>query len=303
MALEDMRTGLDLFDYVMMFGGQPGGANDDFATTVKAALRKEYWDLLQKHRWWWAAPQRPATISIEATQSVTVNSIVGVTLTLSASIATSQANKKIMLDANMVPYRIIAHTAGTAIFTLDASYSEDQTSGRATIYQDEYAGATDCLKPWGPFRSRTDANYLVDLIPYVEFENKFGWGRVGTGRQITHGTLYAARQDPATGRMQQIYRFNAVSDRAFVLEFPYTIYHNIDFSGTIATDCPLVPETDRWVIAEMALWTLWRNKNNNLADSAHIKASKKLEDMEAIHLSMETRTGLFSRQNHSVAAR
>lgn len=301
--LEDMRTGADLFDYVMMFGGQPGGSNDDFATTVKAAIRKEYWDLMQKHRWWWAAPQRPATITVEANRAVTISTIAGVTVTLSVPISTSQAGKKIMLDANLVPYRIVTHTAGTNVCTLDAEYAEDQTSGRATIYQDEYAGAIDCLKPWGPFRSRTDANYLVDLIPYVEFENKFGWGRVTHGHQITHGTLYAARQDPVTGRMQQIYRFNATSDRRFVLEFPYTVYHNIDFSGTIATDCPLVPETDRWVIAEMALWTLWRNKNNNLADSAFLKASKKIESMETAHLSMETRTGLFARQNHSIAAR
>lgn len=302
MSLENMRTGLDLFDYVMSFGGQPGGMNDDFATTVKAAIRKEYWDLLQKHRWWWAAPQRPATISIEATQSVTVSTIVGVTLTLSNSIATSQVNKKIMLDANLVPYRIVAHTANTAVCTLDAAYAESQTSGRATIYQDEYAGTVECLKPWGPFRSRTDANYIVDLLPYVEFENRFGWGRVTMGSQLTHGTLYAAQQDPSTGKMQQVFRFNAVSDRRFVLEYPYTRFHDIDFGGG-TTDWPLVPEPDRWVIAEMALWTLWRNKDNKLADSAFIKANKKIEDMEAQHLSIETRLGLFSRQNHSTAAR
>lgn len=303
MALQNMRTGKDLFDYVMMFGGQVGGSNDDFASTVEAAIRKEYWDLLQKNRWWWATPQQPATITIEAAQAVSISTIVDVTVTLSNTIATSQAGKKIMHDTNLVPYRIVTHTAGSNVLMLDAGYAEDQLSGRATIYQDEYAGSVDCLKPWGPFRSRTDANYLVDLIPYVEFENKFGWGRVTHGHQITHGTLYGAKQDPATGRMRQIYRFNAVSDRRFVLEFPYTVFHDIDFSGSLSTDCPLVPEPDRWVLAEMALWTLWRNKNNNLADSAHLKATKKIESMETAHLAMETRTGLFSRQNHSIAAR
>ena len=302
MSLENMRTGLDLFDYVMSFGGQPGGMNDDFATTVKAAIRKEYWDLLQKHRWWWAIPQRPATLSIVATQGVTVSTVVGATLTLSNVIATSQADKKIMLDANLVAYRIIAHTANTAVLTLDADWAESQTSGRATIYQDEYALSTDVLKPWGPFRSRTDANYIIDLIPYVEFENRFGWGRTTVGQNISHGTLYAAQQDPATGRMQGVIRFNAVSDRRFILECPYTRFHDLDFTGGV-NDWPLVPEPDRWVVAEMALWTLWRNKDNKLADSAFIKANKKIEDMEVQHLSIETRAGLFARQNHSVAAR
>lgn len=303
MALEDMRTGLDLFDYVMKFGGQPGGSNDDFATTVKAALRKEYWGVLQKHRWWWAMPQRPGTLAIEAKQAVTASSISGVTVTLSSPIATSQVTKKFTLDNSLVPYRIIAHTAGTNALTLDATYSEEQTSGRGMIFQDEYQGATDCLKPWGPFRARNDFSYIVDLIQYVEFENQFGWGRLSGASTLTHGTLFAGEQDAATGRMKQIYRFNAISERAFVLEFPYTRFHNIDFSGNIATDCMLIPEPDRWVVAELALWTLWRNKNNNLADSAHIKATKKLEEMEAVHLSMETRTSLFTRPNHSIASR
>ena len=302
MPLEDMRTGEDLFAYVMSYGGQPGGSNDDFAAVVKGAVRKGDWDLLQRARWWWAAPQRPATISIEATRAVSVSSTAGVTLTLSQVIATSQVGKKIMLDASLVPYRIVAHTANTNVCTLDAEYSEEQTSGRATIFQDEYAGTVECLKPWGPFRSRTDANYIVDLIPYVEYENKYGWNRTVTGQQISKGTLYAGQQDPATGKMQQVFRFNAVSDRRFVLEYPYTRSHNIDFNGGV-NDYPLVPEEDRWVIGEMALWTLWRNKNNQLADSAFIKADRKIQAMEAQHLSIETRLGLFSRMNHSVAAR
>ncbi len=302
MAIYDLQTGLDLYDYVMKMGHQPGGAADDYADEVKATLQKEYWDLLQLERWWWATPQQPGTITIQRKTDVLVQTIAGNQVTLSAVVATSQVNAKLALQANSVMYRVTAHTAGTNILTLDADYVEDQTSGLAWLFFDEYKLPETCLKPWGPLRVRSTRNQAIDLLPYQEYEKRFGWSLVAPGAFISAGCLVSGAQTAASGDMRQVARFAGFVDRSLVLEFPYTQFHSLDFTGNVATDCPLVPRADRWVLAEKALWTLWRNKNDKLADSAELKAKVKIDEMRQFHLNMATRDRMHVAPHHSLRA-
>jgi len=302
MPLEDLQTGLDLFDYVLKMGNQPGGASDDYAQEVKAIVRKEYWDLLQLERWWWATPQQPGIITVKKKTDVLVSTISGSTVTLSAVLSPSQANAKFAMQSNSVMYRVSAHTSGTNVLTLDAEYVDTPTSGSAWVFFDEHLMPETCLKPWGPLRLRSVRNHTVDLLPYSEYESRFGWTLVHPGNTITAGTLVSGKQSAVTGDMQQIARFAGFTDQSMVLEFPYTQFHNLDFTGTIATDSPRIPRTDRWVIAEKALWTLWRNKNDKLADSAELKARNKIDEMRQFHLGMATRERFHVAPNHSLRA-
>lgn len=302
MSIETIQTGLDLYDYVMQFGNQPGGPSDDYGQQVRATIQKEYWDLLQLERWWWATPQQPAIVVIRAKTDALVTTITGPTVTLSQSLATSQANNKFALQANSIVYRVSAHTAGTNVLTLDADYVETPTAGSAWIYQDEFPMPADCLKPWGPFRVRGRHNLLVDLYPASEYEQRWGGNLVSLQGTIGGGFIFGGRQNAADGNMQQLVRFAGFSDLSLVLECPYTQFHQLDFSGSVATDCPRLPRTDRWVIAEQALWTLWRNKNETIADSAAIKAKVKLDQMTSFHLGMPSRERLHMRPEHSLRA-
>lgn len=303
MAMEDLSTGLDLYDYVMSFGNQPGGPNDDYASQVKTAIRATYWDFLQLHPWWFARAGRPFALAIAAKQSVTVQSIAGATVTLSASIATSQVNKKLAINANNVPYVIIAHTAGTALLTLDAAYVETPASGAATIFQDEYVCPATCLKPWGPLKSRGPFERLVDILLEREWKARYDWKILSGIGPIEAAYVVRGQIDPATGLIAPVLRVAPWTDTAMVLEGEYTEFHDVDFSGAVATDSPKLPRPDRWVLAERALFTLWRNKNNTLADSAELKAAKKQAEMEMYHLSMASRESLYVRSAHSVGAR
>lgn len=302
MSIEDIQTGADLFEYVMKFGNQPGGASDDYAQEVKATLKKEYWDLLQLERWWWAMARLQGTISIPAKIDATVTTIAGNQVTLSQPIATSQKYGKFAMQANSVVYVVAAHTAGSNVLTLDASYVESNTGGRAWIYQDEFLTPSDCLKPWGPFRQRSVRAGVVGLLPYNEYEDRYG-GTIAAGSSLSYGTIAGGQQEASTGNMSQLIRFSGFSDMPVVLQFPYTQFHDIDFSGNVATDCPRVPRPDRWVIAERALWTLWRNKNDQLADSAELKARNKVDEMRQFHLNMATRDRIYVNPNASLRAR
>ena len=303
MALEDLRTGLDLFNYVLSFGGQGGGINDDYATHVKAAIRQAYWDLLQKHPWWFARAARPLAISVQARQQVSVSTIVGNTVTLSAAIATSQADKKFVLEANGVPYWITGHTAGTATLTLDAAYVETPATGSAVVVQDEYSLPATCLKPWGPLKSRGLYEHHVDILLEREWKHRYDWKLLGSSGPVQAAYLARGKQDSVMGLMSQVLRVAPWGDVAMVLEAEYSEFHDLDFSGSLATDSPRLPWADRWILGERALFTLWRNKNNTLADSAELRAQKKEDEMQVVHLGMASRENLYVRPQHSIGAR
>ena len=302
MALEDLQTGRDLFDYVLNFGGQPGGANDEYAAHVKAAIREAYWDFLALHNWWFARAPRPLALSLQPAAQVTVSSISGQTVNLSGPISTSQAGKKFALQVNHIPYRITAHTAGTAVLTLDAEYAETETSGLAWVYQDELSTPADCRKIFGPFRSRTQWDQVVDIIPEREFEQTYWNNVVGNGRveaaRLVRGTI-----DGTTYDVSPVLQFAPYPDYKVVLEAEYLQFHNLDFSGNVATDSPRLPRPDRWVLAERALFVLWRNKNNTLADSAELRASRKQAEMERMHLTMTSKERMFVTRNNRVTVR
>ena len=162
MGEADFVTGQDLRDFVLSHGHQTVASTDDYATIVEGSVLKAYWDFIQLEPWWFSMASRPGILNIEASQDVTVNSISGTTVTLSANITATQIFKRFALKSNQVAYRIAAHTGGTAALTLDAPYVETETSGPGVIFQDEYAMASDALKPWGPMDVRSSFQWKVD---------------------------------------------------------------------------------------------------------------------------------------------
>jgi hypothetical protein len=189
------------------------------------------------------------------------------------------AGRKFYVNSNQAIYRVSAHTAGTAILTLDASYIEDETSGTGTIYQDEYALNANCMRLWSPMRLRGGLKGEIEVINDKEFEARYGgaWnaavGFTDVAREI--------RQDSSGNKQIQVAPW---PEDAINIEYDYTEYHNLDFSGAGAGDTPKLRKEDRWVIAERALFVLYRNKNDNLADSAWLRQENKLKEMRNIYL-------------------
>lgn len=275
MALEDLISGKDLLFYVLGFAGQSKSTTDDYADQAKAAIRANYWELLCLEKWPFAMAASPGVVTTVAKQAVTVSSISGITVTLSATIATSMAGRKFFVDSNQAVYRISAHTAGTATLTLDATYVETETSGAGTIYQDEYALNSNCMKPWSPMNLRGQFEGEIDIINPNEFKAKYGSSRTSSTGYTEDATI--VRND-SSGNMQ--IQIAPWSEDRINIEYDYTEFANLDFSGAGAGDTPKPRQEDRWVIAEFALWTIFRNKDDNLADSAFIRANKKLEEMK-----------------------
>lgn len=295
MPIEDMVFGLDLLKYTLSFGGQSESTSDDYATQVKAAIRSTYWGILALEPWSFALASSPGVISTIAKQSVSVSSISGTTVTLSDTIAATMVGRKFYMTSNQAVYRISAHTAGTATLTLDATYVETETSGAGAIFQDEYALNSNCMRLWAPLRLRGGLKGEVDLINDKEFEATYG----GTWVSSVGFTEAAreVRQDSSGNKQIQLAPWSA---NAINIEYDYTEFHNLDFTGAGSGDTPKLRKEDRWVIAERALFTLFRNKNDNLADSAWLKSDKKLDEMRTVHLYKAGKNRLWARAGNSL---
>jgi hypothetical protein len=295
MALDDLATGLDLFQYLMKDVGQSTSTSDDYATRAKAALNLNYWEILCLNKWRFALGHPPKVVTTVASQNVTVSSIVGTTVTLSAVIATSQAGRKFYVTANQAMYRISAHTAGTAVLTLDATYVETQASGAGVIYQDEYALDSSAMKVWGPLYLRGQYEGEVALINENEFKAKYGWARVAAVG-LTEVATIIRDYDPGGGAAKSIQiQIAPWTELQVNMEYEFTKFQTLTYDGVAGTDTPVLPLQDRWVIAERAKWHLWRGKNDNLADSAWIRADQKIAQMVDTYLKPTSKQRLWFR--------
>jgi len=297
MALENLQYGQDLLYYVLGFGGQSQSTSDDYAAHAKAAIRQNYWEILQMEPWLFALNPSPGIITTVASQSVTIDSISTDQVTLSASISTSMAGRKIYLNSDQTIYRIASHTAGTAILGLDAEWVETTTSGPATIFQDEYNLASTCMVLWGPMTLRGSAEHEIEIVGEQQFKAKHndgGWAVTGPPDIATQ-----IRYD-STG-LQRIQIAPSPTER-MVLEYDYSVFDDLDFAGSGSGDTPLIPLANRWVIAERALWTLWRNKNNDLAASAWNRAEDHLNTMKNRYLPRDSRPRAWMRFRNNLGA-
>lgn len=284
MALEDVTTGQDLLYYCLKFGGSAASTSDDYADQAKVAIRTNYWDILQLEPWLFGLNDKPGVIVTTASQAVTVNSISGATVTLADVIAATVADQKFMMDGQQAMYRILTHTAGTNSLVLDADYVETPTSGPATIFQDEYSLSSTCMVLWGPLSLRGNYEDEIEVITQQQFKAKYGAGVTSTNAppDVATQIRFDSNGNP---RIQLAPWPNS----RVVVEYDYSKFANLSFDGSGSDDTPLLPLQNRWVIAERALWTLWRNKNNDLADSAWKRAEEHLNTMRTRYLSSASR--------------
>lgn len=296
MAAEDFVTGQDIFNAVMQQGGHTQSLSDDYAQDVKMAIMQEYKAVLAQEQWYWAKSPTPGIITTLARVQATAQSIAGTTVTLTASIATSMAGRKFYLNNNQAYYRIAAHTAGTAILTLDATYVERQTGGACTIYQDEYQLSATCLNPWSPMHIRGQWERDVELIQEKQFRAQYGWS-MSTAISVPEAAT-VIRADINQVPTIQIAPWTT---DAINLEYDYVpVPATLTFNGNASTDTPIFPKHFRWVLYQRALSQLYATKNDDLSERAWKRAEVGIGQMIDTYLHSGTQHNFFCRPRHGL---
>lgn len=295
MALENFVTGQDLLFYVLRTAGQSAAATDDYADQAKAAIRKEYWQILTMEPWNFALAADPGVVTTVAKVAAVISSFSGATVNLAAAITPSMAGRKFYMDGNQSMYRITAHTSGTDTMTLDADYVDEPQAGNATIYQDEYAMEANAMRIWSPLNLRGQFEGEVHLINEREFRARWGSSRV-TAVGLTE--VATEIRENSSG-VKQIQIAPWTEDRINI-EYDFTEFDDLDFTGSGAGDTPRLRLEDRWVVAEFALWSIYRTKDDSKADSAWKRATNKLEEMQTKHNKGSSRSRMWSRYRNSL---
>src|SRR5712691_1382446 len=239
----------------------------DHLIDAKLYINKAYREIIALKPWRWARKR----LSFNSTGKIDVsaNSIVGSTVTLSANITPSVSGRKFFMNSDGIPFRITAHTAGTAILTLETSYTGTTLSGSGMVFLDEIFVASDILA----FPIITELHWGDEIIMVSEGEalsefprNIYGAPRAMYGTWITPDTI---RIMPWT-----------FDDRHFECAYnkrPAAL----DFLGG-AVDTPIVPQDSRVVILQRALEMVYTDKRDGRLTSAQSELRETLGKMGTI---------------------
>lgn len=302
MAHTDLKTGLDILQAALLDAGESSSASGEYADDGKRAVRKAYWAVLAHARWPWAMATTPNVIAVQAVRRVSVQSISGTAMTLTATLAPTAALWKVYLEANQAVYRVTAHTSGTASLTLDASYVESETSGSAVLFKDEYALPTSVLRVWDPMWPRGWYDNPIPLIDKPMFEQQYGRGAYGFGSGLIEAAceIHPESFDGTSDNMVRQVRFAPWSEDAVNIEHDYTKFHDLDFSGTDDVDTPRIPREHRSVISDLAASLLLLGKDDSKAKDYAAMGAGRLQSMVDLYLPSQ-KTGFYVPAKHSVS--
>ncbi len=283
MAIQDVNFGLDILKTLQLDVGEASdGLTGDYATEFQGYILRAYWEILKKERWPWAMSDVPGTIVTAASVNATANSISSAdpaVMTLSATHATTLKGYKVYLDATQAIYRVASHTAGTDSVTLDSEFVEDTTSGPVTFYKDEYAVASkDVMKIWDPLAIRGQWGGDVPLYSKTDFEDQYGRSWSPGPAPIEAATEIHWDFASADGVRQL--RFAPWSEDKMVLEYDYTKFHTLDFSGAGAVDTPKIPRESRQVLVFLSSYYAFVLKDDTKADQAFLNYTRFIGDMK-----------------------
>ncbi len=250
----------------------------DYYESVMGYVQRGYYDLLSHAPWKWGLKDPPGTLDIlhQKTGTVTCTQD-SASVTLGATVTPSLAGWWFKIDAENVLYRISSHTAGTAAVTLDATYKEENvTLGAYTVFKDEYALVSDCLKIWRAWNRKWPSQPIKILSP----EEIHNWR---TDRDIY--TTSTGIFEMAQIRNDKVRIYPWPYSENITVEYEYSIKPSADLTfDQTATDTPIIPIESRHVIADWALVLLASDLGDQRVSLFNGALETKLLNMKKIYI-------------------
>jgi len=242
--------------------------NDDFVADYKDYVNLAYWDIVGEFPWLWAMKYPPYQLSTVAPIVVGGATVAGsATVTLGADPGVV-AGYKFVTENDGIPLRIVSNLG--AVLTLAAPYPISNASFTGMIYRDEYPIPSDVLMP--VMLKRLASGGEIDPLTGDLFGASYG-------RNIASGSPQSYTY--LTEGVIQIGRWPTIVE---VLELWYTyLPPALDFSGSVATDTPILPLNLRWIIADRALFYLLTDMEDQKGEVIIKNASARLHQEKDRH--------------------
>jgi hypothetical protein len=278
--MANLKYSSDILDYILFRAGEKSDGTSDFDAQSLIYLNAAYKKIWQgggefdpaiNEDWVWL--RKSGNIILQSkistgTVSVTNNSA---SATLSASQATDVAGWFFKIDGHEAVFKISVHGGGTDALTLDSVYTGDtNTTASYKLVKLDYTLANDAIEILSPMETYFKANrsFVYDgQIAGVSLQS------VPYRNELLSGVPEYFSQIDAT-----TVRFNRYADSDLIrIDYRYKkLPADLTDSGS---EEPLVPLHHRHVLANIALYDLWTDKNDDRADSVSLVAKQGLKAM------------------------
>jgi hypothetical protein len=184
----------------------------------------------------------------------------------SFTVANMRVGGKIRIAGSLVPYTISAVTNDTSATLSTAFVESDVTAGTYVYYEDEYALATDFLRPVDMQRFSDEMS--IDIISRTEFRRRYPTNATPQTRPAVACLIDA----PFSGNTTPVRRVRFAPPPSVNVLIPYsyiTGYLAVSSTGTAAanmsgdSDEPIVPLRYRHAIVFHALAGWYRDKKDD----------------------------------------
>ena len=278
--MANLKFSSDLLEYILFEAGEKTDGTSDFDAQALIWLNANYKKIWQggsefdpdiNEDWTWL--RKSGNIILEAkittgTVSVTNNSA---TATLSASQSTDVVNWFFKVDDHEGVFQIATHGGASATLTLDSVYTGDTNAAASyKLVKLEYTLASDAIEILSPMETAFKAN------------RRFNYDGKIQGVSLTavpwRVELLAGIPEFFSQIDETTIRFNRYADEDLVrIDYRYK-KRPADLTDS-GSEEPLVPLHHRHVLANMALFDLFKVKNDDRADTTSLIAKQGLKSM------------------------
>ena len=278
--MANYTTSADLLEDIIFRAGEPASGSD-FAEAALRYLNRAYISLSQggseldptiQETWWWLRKNGRGSIILlpiveTGTIAVTNNNA---TATLSAVSATDLDGWYLKVEGHPDVFRVSAHTAGSAVLTLDSVYT-GTTAATASyrLFKLEYDLPTDCIYITGPMRGYREGNRFVHYIDETKMDSEWPIHELQTG--FPHN--FTMIDDK---KVRFSHAGSTGSTDLIRLDFSY-VYGPADLANDTAE--PLVPRQYRKILADWALALLFEDIQDDRVTDALGLAKSGLQAM------------------------
>ena len=211
------------------------------------------------------------------------------TTTDAFGVANARANGKIRIAGSLVPY-VVSSVDGAGTITLSSAFTEsDQTAQTYLYYEDEYALASDFLRPIDA--QRFSEEIPIDIVSRTEFRRTYPTNAV-PGNPVVACIIDSAPSGNTTP-VRRV-RFGPPPSTAMTIPYTYVTSNLAVSSAGVAaanlsadTDEPIVPLRYRHALLFHALYHWYRDKKD---DGRSQEAKGEYTDL-LLRISADTEVG------------
>jgi len=287
----NLTTTADLKTAVLQHAGELTDGTSAYDTLVVTYLNRIYGELVcggstfvpeLSEPWSWARASAPGTLALlpayeTGSATLTNASTSGTFSDTPAASLGSFAGRFLQMFSRADVYRISAHTAGSASFTLDQAYQEATVTSSFSAAKLDYAltsGIARLVEPFRVFQAQTGEGNQEGKIGSMssdELHRNFPLHRLQSGVP----TYFAIISESSSGVMTV--RFNKTPLSAVRVEYEYVPYPT-DLTSSPDTT-PIVPREHRATLVYGATYWLMVDKNDSRADAYFRLTQQKIQGM------------------------